>query len=137
MTLKTYNPEVANISIAGTPCNDWEEISFSYEDERYEFTTATSGMVTRSKVLNRLGQVELIIPQGGDVSELLDNFIGMNDTFDIVLNETLAEGNVTTFMLSNGTIVDPGERKRGRTAEDKTIIIKGLITKFVELPYTD
>lgn len=147
----TYNPENVQVTLNWTQneislgtevLKNWNSISISFNDERYEFTTSTTGQITRSKILNKLGNIEIVTPDRSDVCQYLSKLIDKNSkiTLKIVEHFIDASGNklpVISYHLSDGSISNAGTGKVERTSGERTFIITGEVSTFKEDAYTD
>ena len=151
MTVKTYNPEWVNLTIRyeeggevenlPADSNDWEQMVARYVDPRYVHSTSTSGMVTRTKTVNKLGQFELEVPQGSSLLSFLSDKVGKDGKFTITVAEIQTSGtlseNVLDAQLSGASITEPGDITRAREASMRTFIFEGLLKKAEELAYVE
>jgi len=149
--IRTYNPENAVLvtswvsAITGAVNSkqilNWESITFNYTDDRYDFTTSTTGQITRSKIMNKLGTAVIESPEGSDVSEILSKLINSNSKLTIALTEktpTVGDpATVVEYTLSEGSISNPGDGVRSRTAGMRSWTITGEVTKLTETDYVD
>lgn len=152
MTVKTFNPDNCSLVLLWrTPDNqigskdveDWDEARFAYTDARAEFSTSTTGQITRSLIKNKLGTASVDFPQGSDALSLISNVmksvpatkwvvrfiekqpiggVPLIDLEDVVTGE---------FTLGSATVSDAGEASRGRAASVKTVVFTGeLLDNF-------
>lgn len=146
MTVKSYNPETVYLTLSwvadlfSSPetasLENWESVSISFTDDRYEFTTSTSGHIVKSKILNKLGSIEIVAIQGSDTVAKLSKLINSNKKINIELVEKNAGEDATIYTLNDGAITDAGSGERGRTAGERTFVITGEV-KLEEKTYID
>lgn len=147
--IRSWNPENCNLivswesattgSVNSKILTNWNSVAFNFSDERWEYTTSTTGQITRSKIMNKLGTCEINAPEGSDVCEVLSLRINNNDKITVSLTDksktTGDSVTVLEFILSDGSVSNAGTGQRQRTAGERVFVITGEITKNDEKAY--
>lgn len=154
MTIKSYNPENVQVVLSyvsrtvladetTVSLSNWNSIAITYNEDRYEFTTSTTGVITRSKIINKLGNIEIVTPEGSDVCKWLTKLVNTNAkiTFKVTEKTYPQVGGLpvvaSEFIISEASISNTGSGNRARTSGERTWVLTGEVSKFVEDDYTD
>ena len=74
MGLRSYSPKNVTVSGDAELITSWQSATVEYDEDRWGFTEATTGEVTRTRHEGKLGTITLVLPQtttdNGAVNEL-------------------------------------------------------------------
>ena len=145
MNIKTYNPEDCTLVvsvrskldefISTSILENWESVSISYADSRYTYQTSTTGQIIRSKVINKLGSMEIVSPNNSDTVRILNLLKNTDHYIELSFTEKIGDAIATKFVLSGGAVEDVGTGTRGRSNEERTLVVTGEVVKFEENDY--
>lgn len=151
--IRTWNSENATLIVSwmdsvigkqkSAEVKNWDEITFNYNEDRYEFSTSTTGQITRSKIQNKLGAATVVCMSGSDCNAVLGDLINSSAKITVSLVERMpntlgvSTSNAAEWLLSDGSISSAGDASRGRVAGQRTWVITGEISKITDGEYSD
>jgi len=83
MALKSYSPK--NVSISGDAelITSWQNVSVEYDEDRWGFTEATTGEVTRTRHEGKLGTISITLPQTTTDNEAMNSLVAEQDAVEV------------------------------------------------------
>lgn len=152
MGVYTYNPETTTLVVSWVSpvlgsrvskiIENWDEVTLSYSEDRYEYAAATTGQLTRSKIINKLGTASLVGATGSDLNSVLSGLINSKAKINMSFVE---KAHVDTgssvhenasMELTGASITDPGDAARAKVAGQRTWVLTGEISEMHENTYT-
>lgn len=151
--LYTYNPETTTLVVSWISkllgsrvskiIENWDEVTLSYSEDRYEYGTATTGQVTRSKIINKLGTATIVAATGSDCNSVLGDLVNSKSKINLSFTEKahIAAGpslsDNAVMELNGASITDPGDLSRAKAAGQRSWVLTGEIKEMKENTYTD
>ena len=76
--MKTYSPKEVSVVIGGAIIKSWDEVSVVMDEDRNVLSSATTGESTRTKNANRLGKIEITLPQTSEDNLALSGLLAID-----------------------------------------------------------
>lgn len=91
MTLKSYSPKNVTISGDASLITSWQSCTVEYQEDRWNFTEATTGEVTRSRHEGKLGTLTIVLPQTTTDNESVNSLVSEQDAVEVgIIPPTIA-----------------------------------------------
>ena len=128
MSVKTYDPSQVAIIIGGRIIGSWNTVAITREEDEWTFNAGTSGEVTRTKNLNKLGMFELTIPQTSEDNAALSALRLLGNTLNC---SVLDKSGTSVGLIPEGTIVKAPDSEFGKESGERVWQIKGDLVTFL------
>lgn len=80
MTVKSYSPKNVVCTANASIIQAFNNVDVDLDEERWKFSAATTGQVTRTRNESRLGTITFTFPQTTSDNEVLDNMTTEHDS---------------------------------------------------------
>lgn len=125
--VKTYDPSQVSLIVGGTIIKSWNKIVVAKDEDSWSFSAGTSGEVTRTRNLNRLGAITVTLPQTS-----ADN--GMLSAFEVsgaLLSCIVKDGSGRSLhVMPEGTVVKPADSEYAKESGEREWAIKGSVVEM-------
>lgn len=131
MTLKSYSP--ANMTISGDAqlITSWESVDVEYDDDRWKFSNAATGEVTRIRQESLLGTIRIVLPQTTTDNDSVNSLTTEQDSVGIgpvpptiALNLKDNWGN-SVHTISEATLIKKPKAEFSKDPKDREWVFKG------------
>ena len=126
--LKTYDPSQVAIIIGGSILKSWNTVTVSRDEDGWTFSSGTSGESTRTKNLNTLGMIEIVMPQTSVDNAILSAF---QIADGLLSSAVIDKGGTSVALLPEGTVVKQADSEYGKESGERTWQIKGDLVGFI------
>jgi hypothetical protein len=127
MDVKTYDPGQVSLIVGGSIINSWNRIAVAKDEDDWTFSAGTSGEVTRTKNLNRLGAITVTLPQTSRDNGILSAFCVSGGLLSCIVKD--ASGN-SLHVMPEGTVVKPADSEYAKESGEREWAIKGSLTEM-------
>lgn len=128
MSVKTYDPSEVAIIIGGSIISSWNSITIAREEDGWTFSTGTSGEVTRTKNLNKMGTLTLLLPQTSADNAVLSAFqIAEN----VLACSVIDKSGTSIGLMPEGTVVKVPDSEFAKESGEREYQIKGDLVEFI------
>jgi len=143
--IRTYNPENVYVTLTSMDSQNrtdlkvlanWSTLTIAFAEDRWEFSTSTTGQITRSKIVNKLATAEIVSPEGSDVNDILAKLIGKNDKIFFRIVEKDDGVAIAEWTLTDASVSSPGSAEKARVNGERTWVLTGELDKWEESAYT-
>ena len=128
MGVKTYDPSQVAIIIGGRIIGSWNTVTVTRDEDGWTFAAGTSGEVTRTKNLNKLGMLELVLPQTSEDNAVLSAFEIAGNTLN---SSVLDKSGTSVALMPEGTVIKAADSEFGKESGERTWQIKGDLVSFL------
>ena len=128
MSVKTYDPSQVAIIIGGRIIGSWNTVTVTRDEDGWTFAAGTSGEVTRTKNLNKLGMLELVLPQTSEDNAVLSAFEIAGNTLN---SSVLDKSGTSVALMPEGTVIKAADSEFGKESGERTWQIKGDLVSFL------
>ncbi len=125
--VKTYDPGQVSVIIGGTIIKSWNKIVVAKDEDDWTFAAGTSGEVTRTRNLNRLGAITITLPQTSRDNGTLSAFCVSGGLLSCIIKD--ASG-YSLYVMPEGTVVKPAASEFGKESGEREWAIKGSIVEM-------
>jgi len=125
---KTYDPSQVAIVVGGSIIKSWNIVTVTRDEDGWSFSTGTSGEVTRTKNLNKLGMLELVLPQTSADNAILSAF---EIAGNVLVSSVIDKSGASVALMPEGTVVKAADSAYDKESGDRTWQIKGDMVGFV------
>ncbi len=125
--VRTYDPGQVSVIVGGTIIKSWNTIRVAKDEDDWTFNAGTSGEVTRTKNLNRLGGITLTLPQTSQDNAVLSAFSVAGGLLSCIVKD--ASGN-SLHVMPEGTVVKPADSEYGKESGEREWMVKGSIVEM-------
>ena len=120
--MKIYDPSQVSVLIGGAIIKSWDLVKVSRDEDGYTFYTGTQGESTRIKNLNKMGAIELTLPQSSSDNDILT---GKQIAGDLITCAIMDKSGTTVITMPSGTIVKMPDVELGEENTQRVWLIKG------------
>lgn len=124
MSVKTYDPSQVAIIVGGAIVKSWNTVTPELDEDGWTFSTGTSGESTRTKNLNKMGTITIVLPQTSKDNDILS---GLEVAGALLPISILDKSGSTIVTMPEGTIVKPPAAELGKESAEREWQIKGDI----------
>lgn len=126
--IKTYDPGQVAIIVGGAIIKSWNSVTLSRDEDGFTFNTGTSGEVTRTKNLNKLGGIAINLPQTSGDNTILSAFEIAGNALSC---SVIDKNGVTLGLMPEGTVVKAPDAELGKESGERDWLIKGDLVTFI------
>lgn len=128
MSVKTYDPSQVAIIIGGRIIKSWNTVTVTRDEDGWTFSAGTSGESTRTKNLNKLGMIEIDMPQTSEDNAILSAFEIAGNTLN---SSVIDKGGTSVALVPEGTVVKSADSEFAKESGSRVWQIKGDLVGFV------
>ena len=125
--VKTYDPSQVSLIVGGTIIKSWNQITVSKDEDDWTFSAGTSGEVTRTKNMNKLGGIVITCPQTSADNGFLSAFAVSGALLSCIVKDGSGR---SLHVMPEGTVVRPANSQYGKEPNDREWTIKGSIVEM-------
>ena len=125
--VKTYDPSQVSVIVGGTIIKSWNKVAVARDEDDWSFAAGTSGEVTRTRNLNRLGAITLTLPQASQDNATLSAFSISDALLSCIVKD--ASG-ASLHVMPEGTVVKPANSEYAKEAGEREWTIKGSLVEM-------
>lgn len=119
---KSYDPTQVAIIVGPTSLKSWNQVTPAREEEKWTFSSGTTGEDTRSKNANDLGSITLTMPQSSDDNDKLSTAYLAGSTYKITIKDNNGR---SLYIMPTGTVSKPPDPEYGKESGENEWIIRG------------
>lgn len=120
--MKTYKPGQVSVIIGGTIVKTWNKVSVKREEDEWLFATGTSGETTRVENLNKLGTIEVSLPQSSDENAAMS---AHQLTGNLMSCAIMDKSGISLHVMPEGTVIKAPDAEYGKEAGERVWTVKG------------
>ena len=125
--VKTYDPGQVSLIVGGSIIKSWNTIAVAKDEDDWSFAAGTTGEVTRTKNLNRLGAITITLPQTSQDNGVLSAFAVTGGLLSCIVKD--ASGR-SLHVMPEGTVVKPADSEYGKESGEREWMVKGSIVEM-------
>ena len=125
--VKTYDPSQVSIIVGGTIIKSWNKVAVAKDEDDWSFSAGTSGEVTRTKNLNRLGTITITLPQTSKDNASLSAFSISDSLLSCIVKD--ASG-ASLHVMPEGTVVKPANSEYAKESGEREWAVKGSLVEM-------
>jgi hypothetical protein len=125
--VKTYDPSQVSLIVGGTIIKSWNKVSVVKDEDSWTFSAGTSGEVTRTKNLNRLGTITVTLPQTSADNGMLSAFAVSGALLSCIVKDGSGR---SLHVMPEGTVVKPADSEYGKESGEREWSIKGSVVEM-------
>lgn len=123
--MKTYDPSEVSVVIGGAIIKSWDEVSVVMEEDRNVLSAATTGEATRTKNANRLGIIEITLPQTSGDNLALSGLLAIDVPVPCAVIDS---GGASLHIMPQGVIMKSPDSGYAKENGTRVWTIKGNIS---------
>jgi hypothetical protein len=125
--VKTYDPGQVSLIVGGSIVKSWNKIAVAKDEDDWTFSAGTSGEVTRTRNLNRLGAITITLPQTSQDNGILSAFSLAGGLLSCIVKDV---SGTSLHVMPEGTVVKPADSEYGKESGEREWSIKGSIVEM-------
>ena len=125
--VKTYDPDQVSVIVGGTIIKSWNKIMVAKDEDDWTFNAGTTGEVTRTRNLNRLGTITLTLPQTSADNGILSAFAVSGGLLSCVVKDGSGR---SLHVMPEGTVVKPADSEYGKESGERAWSLKGAVVEM-------
>lgn len=125
--VKTYDPDQVSVIVGGTIIRSWNKVAVAKDEDSWNFSAGTTGEVTRTRNLNKLGAITITLPQTSQDNAFLSAF----HVSGALLSCTVKDGSGRSLhVMPEGTVVRPANSDYAKESGEREWVVKGSIVEM-------
>jgi hypothetical protein len=125
--MKTYDPSQVALIVGGSIIKSWNTITPERDEDGFLFSTGTTGESTRTKNLNKMTTITVVLPQTSADNDILS---GLEASGSLVPVSVIDKSGRTIITMPEGTVVKPATPELGKESAEREWVIKGDTPAF-------
>lgn len=121
---RTYDPGQVCVTLGASIIQQWDSITTSRLEDSYTFTAGTNGEVTRTKNLNRIGTIKIILPQSSQDNAKLT---ALQSAGSLISCSVIDKSGTTVILMPAGTVSKPADVVFEKESKQREWTITGEI----------
>ena len=137
MSVKSYSPKNAILTVNGQIVKSWKTVKIEFEDDSWEFDTATSdGETTRTRIENNLGKFTITLPQTSSDNDIINDLemaAAKSDTIPSFVEVQLKDNwGQSLHTMAEGTVSKRASGDYEKSATEREWIITGELDSDIK-----
>jgi hypothetical protein len=125
--VKTYDPSQVSVIVGGTILKSWNKIAVAKDEDDWSFSAGTSGEVTRTKNLNKLGTITITLPQTSRDNGVMSAFRVSGALLSCIVKDGSGR---SLHVMPEGTVVKPANSEYAKESGEREWTIKGSVVEM-------
>lgn len=126
--MKSYKPGQVSVVIGGTIVKNWNKVIVKREEDNWSFVAGTSGEITRTENQNKLGTIEISMPQASaENASLSAHYVSGS----VIACAVMDKSGISLHAMPEGTVIKAPDAEYGKEPTERVWIVKGELPVHV------